>query len=128
MKSVPGDFVIDHMGWQPAEKGVDAPGFRVVLDCIETGRCWVKLSGPGRFSAEETPPHADVLPLARALVERAPERLLWGSDWPHPDHFRPMPNDGDLLDLMLDWVPDEATRNRILVDNPARLFGFGPAR
>lgn len=127
MKSVPGDFVIDHMGWQPAEKGPEAPGFRVVLDCLETGRCWVKLSGPGRFSAEEAPPHTDVIPMARALVTRAPERLLWGSDWPHPDHFRPMPNDADLIDLLLDWVPDEATRHRILVENPAELFGFPAA-
>ncbi len=119
MKSVPGNFVIDHMGWQPAEMGINSPGFRVILDCLDTGRCWVKLSGPGRFSAEDAPPHEDVLPMARAFVERAPERLLWGSDWPHPNHYKTMPNDGDLLDLMLDWVPDEATRNRILVDNPA---------
>ncbi len=126
MLSVPGDFVIDHMGWQPADKGVDAPGFRVVLECLDSGRCWVKLSGPGRFSAQGEYPYADTLPFARALVERAPERLLWGSDWPHPDYWGVMPDDADLLDLMLDWVPDPATRRRILVDNPAALFGFPP--
>ena len=127
MKSVPGNFVIDHMGWQPTEKCIDSPGFRVVLDCLETGRCWVKLSGPDRFSAYDEPPYPDVIPIARELVRRAPERMLWATDWPHGNHFKHMPNDGDLLDMMLEWVPDEATRNRILVDNPAELFGFGPA-
>jgi len=102
MLAVPGNFVIDHMGWQPAQDGIDSPGFRVVLDCLDTGRCWVKLSGPNRFSAQAGPPYADTLPFAQALVARAPERLLWGSDWPHPDHFEAMPNDGDLFDLMLD--------------------------
>lgn len=124
MLATPGDFVIDHMGWQPAQNGIDAPGFRVVLDCLETGRCWVKLSGPGRFSAEGGHPYTDTLPFAHILVERAPERLLWGSDWPHPDYWGTMPDDADLLDLMLDWVPDEATRKCILVDNPEKLFGF----
>jgi 2-pyrone-4,6-dicarboxylate lactonase len=126
MKSVPGNFVIDHMGWQPADKGCDSPGFRVVLDCLDTGRCWVKLSGPGRFSKEGWPEYRDVLPMAKLLAERAPERLLWGSDWPHPDYFKKMPDDGKLLDLMLDWVTDEKTRNQIFVENPAELFGFGP--
>ncbi|NNE85039.1 MAG: amidohydrolase family protein, partial [Alphaproteobacteria bacterium] len=65
------------------------------------------------------------LPFAQTLVDRAPERLLWGSDWPHPDYFDPMPNDGDLFDLMLDWVPNADTRKQIMSDNPAELFGFG---
>jgi predicted TIM-barrel fold metal-dependent hydrolase len=126
MLAVPGNFVIDHMGWQPAQDGIDAPGFHVVLDCLETGRCWVKLSGPNRFTALNSPPYADTLPFAQALVARAPERLLWGSDWPHPDHFEEMPNDGDLFDLMLDWSPDPGTRKQIMSDNPAELFGFPP--
>ena len=123
----PGNFVIDHMGWQPAELGIDAPGFRFVLECLDTGRCWVKLSGPMRFTAEHTLPYRDTWPFAKALIERNPDRLLWGSDWPHPDHFEEMPNDGDLLDLMLEWAPDEALRKKILTDNPAELFGFPPA-
>lgn len=124
--SVPGNFVIDHMGWQPAELGIDSPGFRFVLECLDTGRCWVKLSGPMRFSTEDRPPYADTVPFAQALIARNPDRLLWGSDWPHPDHFEEMPNDGDLIDLMLDWAPDEALRKKIFTDNPAELFGFPP--
>lgn len=124
MLTVPGNFVIDHMGWQPAEIGIGSPGFRVVLDCLETGRCWVKLSGPMRFSQEPRPPYSDTAAFAQALIEQNPDRVMWGSDWPHPDHFEEMPNDGDLLDLLLDWAPDAALRQKILVDNPAELFGF----
>ncbi|MBO6784667.1 MAG: amidohydrolase family protein [Alphaproteobacteria bacterium] len=127
MLAAPGNFVIDHMGWQPAELGIDAPGFSTVLECLDTGRCWVKLSGPMRFTAEPGLPYRDTWPFAQALIERNPDRLLWGSDWPHPDHFEAMPNDGDLLDLMLEWAPDEALRKKILTDNPAELFGFDPA-
>ena len=126
MLNSPGDFVIDHMGWQPCEKGVDAPGFRTVLECLDSGRCWVKLSGPNRFSAQPAHPYADTMEFARALIERAPNRVLWGSDWPHPNWWQPMPNDADLLDLLLEWAPDPADRQRILVDNPAELFGFPP--
>ena len=128
MLASPGRFVIDHMGWQPCRKGIDSPGFRVVLECLDTGRCWVKLSGPNRFSDQDTLPYSDTLPFAQALIERAPNRVLWGSDWPHPNWFKPMPNDADLLDLLLDWAPDDAARHRILVDNPAELFGFGNPR
>jgi 2-pyrone-4,6-dicarboxylate lactonase len=119
--ATPGLFVIEHSGWPPIEKGPDSAAFRFVLACLDTGRCWVKLSP--RYSLQKTLPFSDVLPFVRALVARAPDRLLWGSDWPHPNYFDPMPNDADLLDLMLDWVPDEATRKRIFVDNPAALFG-----
>lgn len=126
MLASPGKFVIDHMGWQPAENGIDSPGFRVILDCLETGRCWVKLSGPNRFTAQETLPYSDTIPFAQELIKHAPERLLWGSDWPHPNWWKPMPNDADLLDLLLDWAPESAVRKKILVDNPAELFGFPP--
>ena len=124
MLESPGNFAIDHMGWQPAERGVDAPGFRAVLECLDTGRCWVKLSGPNRFSAEDEHPYSDTAEFARRLIERAPTRVIWGSDWPHPNWWKPMPNDADLLDLLLDWAPDPADRQRILVNNPAELFGF----
>src|SRR3990167_5215433 len=120
----PGNFVIEHTGYPPAEKGPDSAEFGFVMKCLETGRGWVKLSP--RFSAEETFPFADTNPFIRKLVEAAPDRLLWGSDWPHPQYFKPMPNDIGLLDMMLDWVPDEATRRMIFVDNPAELFGFPP--
>lgn len=124
MLSSPGDFVLEHMGWQSTEEGIDGEGFRVVLECLDTGRCWVKLSP--RFSSQATLPFSDTLPFIRKLVENFPDRMLWGSDWPHPNYFNPMPNDADLLDLMLDWAPDETTRNRILVDNPEVLFRFHP--
>ena len=77
-----------------------------------------------RPSKQDTFPFDDMLPLVRRLVDYAPSRLLWGSDWPHPQYFRPMPNDIDLLDQMPDWVPDEATRQLIFVDNPCEIFGF----
>jgi 2-pyrone-4,6-dicarboxylate lactonase len=120
--SYPHPFVIEHMGMPPAERGVESPEFRFVLECLETGRCWVKLSP--RFSREPLLPFADVLPFVHALVQRAPRRLLWGSDWPHPNYFEPMPNDADLVDLLATWIPDAAVLQRVMVDNPAELFGF----
>jgi len=122
----PGRFVIEHMGYPDVAKGLDGPEFRFVRRCLETGRCWVKLSP--RFTREKTLPFRDTLPFIHTLVKAAPERLLWGSDWPHPNYFDPMPNDADLLDLMLEWAPDETVRRRIFVDNPAEIFGFATAR
>jgi len=116
------DVVLDHFAHIPASGGIDQPAFRCLLDMLDSGRVWVKLSGPMRVSPEE-PPYPSVTPLARALVRHAPERLVWGSDWPHVNLFgRTMPNDGDLLDLLLDWAPDDAVRRQILVDNPRRLY------
>jgi 2-pyrone-4,6-dicarboxylate lactonase len=120
----PGKFVIEHMGNPPVEKGVNGEAFKFVLECLDTGRCWVKLSP--RISAQQTFPFSDVRPFVDKLLERAPSRLLWGSDWPHPQYWRPMPRDSDLLDQMLEWVPDEDLRNRIFVDNPIEAFGFPP--
>jgi 2-pyrone-4,6-dicarboxylate lactonase len=120
----PGKFVLEHMGGVDPVKGVDGEGFKFVLACLDTGRCWVKLSP--RVSNQQTFPFSDTDPLVKKLVAYAPTRLLWGSDWPHPQYFKPMPNDVALLDMMLDWVPDEATRQRIFVDNPAEIFGFPP--
>jgi predicted TIM-barrel fold metal-dependent hydrolase len=120
----PGRFVLEHVGGVNPANGINGKGFKFVLACLDTGRCWVKLSP--RISNEKTFPFSDTLPLVRKLVEHAPTRLLWGSDWPHPQYFKPMPNDIALLDMMLDWVPDEATRNRIFVENPAELLGFPP--
>jgi 2-pyrone-4,6-dicarboxylate lactonase len=120
----PGRFVLEHTGGIEPDKGLDSTGFKFVLACLDTGRCWLKLSP--RVSKQDNFPFDDVLPYVRKLVERYPSRLLWGSDWPHPQYFKPMPNDVDLLDQMLDWVPDEAVRNRIFVDNPAELFNFSP--
>ena len=124
LSRLPVDVVVDHMGHLPAALGIDHPGFQALLALVRDGRCWVKLSGAYRLTGERLPPYNDVTPFARALVATAPERMLWGSDWPHPMIRLPMPNDGELLDLLADWVPEEDTRRRILVDNPARLYDF----
>ena len=120
-----GRFVIEHMGYPHVEHGLADPCFRFLLECLDTGRCWVKLSP--RCSAQPTIPFSDVLPFVTELVRRAPTRLMWGSDWPHPNYFNPMPNDADLLDLMLEWAPDETVRDAIMTHNPAELLGFPPA-
>jgi predicted TIM-barrel fold metal-dependent hydrolase len=120
--NTPGKFVIEHTGYPKAEDGPDSDAFGFVLKALDTGRCWVKLSP--RFSAQDDFPFDDTDPFIDRLVAHAPERLLWGSDWPHPQYFKPMVNDVKLVDMLLDWLPDEATRKRILVDNPAELFGF----
>jgi predicted TIM-barrel fold metal-dependent hydrolase len=121
LRALPVAVVVDHMGHMSVAHGLDHPGFRALLDLVGSG-AWVKLSGAYRVTAAG-PPYADVAPLARALIAANPERAVWGTDWPHPAHDGPMPNDGDLLDGLLDWAPDEALR-MILADNPARLYGF----
>jgi predicted TIM-barrel fold metal-dependent hydrolase len=118
----PGKFVLEHMGGVDPSKGINGEGFKFVLQCLDTGRCWLKLSP--RISKQDDFPFSDTDPLVKKLVEHAPNRLLWGSDWPHPQYFKPMPNDIRLLDQMLDWVPDEKIRKMIFVDNPAEVFGF----
>ena len=120
----PGKFVLEHMGAVDPAKGIDGEGFKFVLKALDTGRCWVKLSP--RISKQDNFPFSDTEPLVKKLVQHAPTRLLWGSDWPHPQYFKPMPNDVALLDQVLDWVPDEKTRMLIFVDNPAEAFGFPP--
>lgn len=124
MKRTKGPIVIDHMGWQDAGNGPDTRGFRAVLDLLGSGKAYVKLSGPYRFSRAPGAPWADVLPFVRKLVATAPERLLWGTDWPHPDHHGVMPNDADFVDILAEWLPSEALRQQVLVDNPAKLFRF----
>lgn len=119
----PGRFVIEHMGELDPSAGIDQPTMRFLFECLDTGRGWVKLSA--RMSHQDDLPFDDLLPYVRKLVEYAPNRILWGSDWPHPVYFgRPMVDDVKLLDLMLDWAPDEATRKRILVDNPAEAYDW----
>ena len=122
MRSLPGDFIIEHMGLQPTFHGLEAPGWRAILDLLDTGRCWIKLSHLP--SSTKQVPYDDVTPFVHDLVKRAPERILWGTDWPHPATWGSMPNDAELVDLLLQWIPDAGTRHRILVDNPATLFRF----
>ncbi len=125
IRSLPGRFVIDHVGkyLEPVTPEDDA--FKSLLRLLDTGRCWVKLSAPYEVSKTGAPKYEDVSRLARALVRHAPERMLWASNWPHPSAPRENPpDDADLLDLLLDWAPDETVRSRILIDNPAELYGF----
>jgi predicted TIM-barrel fold metal-dependent hydrolase len=116
-------IVVDHVARIRGEEGVRAPAFRTLRDLLATDRCWIKLSGLHRTSSEAAPWH-DMGRLVHALVAERPDRLLWGTDWPHPNHFDWMPNDGDLLDAFGTWIEDDAMRRRILVDNPATLYGF----
>lgn len=121
--SWPGRVVIDHVGRFFVPVPVEHAAFRSLLRMVDTGRVWVKLSAPYEVSKVGPPLYEDVGALAKALVAAAPERMLWASNWPHPGQ-KVVPDEAVLLDLLLDWVPDDATRRRILVDNPAELYGF----
>ncbi|MCW5772215.1 MAG: amidohydrolase family protein [Rhodospirillaceae bacterium] len=122
---LPGRLVIDHNGKFLEPVAVDHPGFRCLLRLLDTGRAWVKVSAPYETSKTGAPRYADVGVLAKALIRAAPERMLWATNWPHPSVPRErMPDDADLLDLLLDWAPSDAVRRRILADNPAELYGF----
>lgn len=120
---LPCPYIIDHMARVPTSDGVEQEPFQALLALLADDRCWVKISGAERLTAGGTPPYDDVVPFARALISAAPQRVLWGTDWPHPN-VRAMPDDGDLLDLLADVAPDEATRQRILVTNPEALYDF----
>ncbi|MDE0319026.1 MAG: amidohydrolase family protein [Acidimicrobiaceae bacterium] len=121
---MPCPYVIDHMARVDATAGLGQTPFEALLELMRDERAWVKVSGAERLTAEGTPPYDDVVPYAQALIAAAPERILWGTDWPHPN-VRHMPDDGDLVDMLAAFAPDESTRNRILVSNPETLYDFG---
>ena len=123
IRALPTTVVIDHLGRIPEPDGVHHPGFAAVRRLLEGGRTWVKLTEPYEDS-KLGPPFADASEVARAYVRAAPERVLWGTDWPHPTQRGAKPDDALILDLLAEWAPDAGTRRRILVDNPAELFGF----
>ncbi len=122
---LPSPIVFDHLARIPQPAGVTHPAFTTVRKLIDKGRTWVKLSGAYQDTKVGPPTYSDTTEVARAFVTAAPERMVWGSDWPHPtekpDH---KPDDAILFDLLAAWAPDEATRTRILVQNPAALYGF----
>ena len=122
---LPVDIVFDHMGHLPASKSVDDPGFVTMLKLLDSGKAWAKLSGPYRMTGTGDYPYQDVFPFARAIIKTNPGRAVWATDWPHPAIKTPMPNDGDLLNLLSEWIPDSETRKAVLVDNPAKLYDFG---
>jgi predicted TIM-barrel fold metal-dependent hydrolase len=115
--------LIDHMGRTDARAGTGTPGFQSLLRYLGEGHGWVKVSGTHRLS-NSAPDYPEARPFHEALVRANPERIVWGSDWPHPRIEGEMPNAGHLYELFHDWTPDADTRRRILVDNPARLYGF----
>ena len=115
--------IVDHYGMVAAARGVNEPNFQALLRLVGDGTAHVKVSAPYRISTQ-FPDYADARALHEALVAANPERLMWGTDWPHPSIAADvMPDDGHLLDLFMDWTPDEAGRRNILVDTPRRLFG-----
>jgi predicted TIM-barrel fold metal-dependent hydrolase len=126
--------VFDHFGGADAALGVGQPGFSDLVDLVKSGKAYVKISGAYR-SSKLAPDYSDVVPLAKALIEANPDRIVWGTDWPHPNSITGKPitevtplfqiDDGRLLNQLPVWAPDAAMRKTILVDNPARLYGFG---
>lgn len=120
---VPGTVVLDHLGHIPEPEGVRDPNFALVRRLIDNGKTWVKLAAPYDATKIGPPTYADSSALARAYVDIAPERVVWGTNWPHPGED-PKPDDALLFDLLLDWAPDETVRKRILVENPAMLYDF----
>ena len=124
LKALPTTVTIDHQGkfLEPVEP--DHPGFKALLRLLDTGKVWYKLAAPYETSKLGPPYYDDVGKLAKVLVKAAPERGLWASNWPYPMAGAKTPKDAWTLDMLLDWVPDEKTRQKILVDNPAKLYGF----
>src|SRR3954451_19696675 len=126
LNRLPSPIVFDHIGRIPKDVGTAHPAYVVIGKLIDKGRTWVKLSGAYMDTKVGPPTYADSTKLAQAFAKAAPQRMVWATDWPHPTE-KDKPNDAILIDLLAEWVPDEATRNRILVENPALLYGFGEA-
>jgi D-galactarolactone isomerase len=122
LNRLPCPIVFDHMGRLPPKPGPDHPAFPVIVDLVSKGRAWVKLAG-AYLNTEQGPPYADATRIAQAFVAQAPERLVWGSDWPHITE-KHKPDDAILFDLLAIWAGSNGTRDRILVDNPAMLYRF----
>lgn len=116
--------VIGHFGYVSVQSGVTASPFRRLLELVRDGNTWVKLSAPYRLGASVMPPWPEVVPFARDLLEAAPNRMLWGTDWPHPFLFGEVPNDADIVEQLPLWAPSESVRQLVLVENPEHLYGF----
>jgi 2-pyrone-4,6-dicarboxylate lactonase len=123
LRTLPVPFIIDHMGRVPTKDGLDQEPFKILLNVARMENCWVKICGAERISSQG-PPFTDAVPFAQAILKVAPDRALWGTDWPHPNIKKHMPNDGDLVDLIPLFMPDAALQRKVLVDNPQRLYAF----
>ena len=122
LRALPVTYVIDHMGGVRAGAEHNAASFAALVELLRTDdKCWIKVTGPERISAAGSPYH-DVIPFAQALIAAAPDRTLWGTDWPHPN-VKQMPKDADLVEILAHY-PQGSDLQRMLVDNPARLYGF----
>jgi len=124
LEKVPSPIVFDHLAHIPEPEGANHPLFAQVMKLIDKGRAWVKLSGAYADTKVGPPTYADSTIVAQAYAKAAPERCVWGSDWPHPGEREKKPDDAVLFDLLLAWAPDETLRHRILVENPAVLYDF----
>jgi predicted TIM-barrel fold metal-dependent hydrolase len=125
LESLPTPVVFDHMGRLPPPNPLAHPAYTVIRRMIDKGRTWMKLAGAYQDTNAGAPTYADKVAVAQAYIKAAPERVVWGSDWPHPtEKPEHKPNDAMLFDLLTDWAPDEAMRQRILVTNPEALYGF----
>ncbi len=123
LSQLPVDVVIDHNGKFLEPVTATHPAFGVLRNLLDSGKCWVKLSAPYETSKTGPPRYADVSALARALAAANPDRCVWATNWPHPG-TNPVPSTAAMLDLLLDWTDSDTVRRKILVDNPARLYGF----
>jgi D-galactarolactone isomerase len=127
LNQLPNDVVFDHRGHLPQPEGINHPAYAVISKLIDKGKGWVKLSGLYTDSQVGGPGYKDTVAVGRAFVRMAPERMVWGTDWPHPSVFsarQPWPDDAHMLSLLEEQAPDESVRNRILVQNPQTLYGF----
>jgi 2-pyrone-4,6-dicarboxylate lactonase len=120
IRKLPLPFVVDHMGRVPAAAGVDQPPLKALLELAKLDRCWIKVCGAERISM---PPYEEAVPIARTIVEAAPDRVLWGTDFPHPNATHEA-DEADLVDLIPRYAPDLAMQQKLLVGNPTRLYGF----
>ena len=123
-RSLPVPVSVGHFGYMPAAEGVNFPSFKLLLQLVAEGNTWVKLSGPNRLRVGDVPPWPDVVPLAHALIETRLDRLVWASDWPHPNKYVAQANDADLIEQLGLWAPEPDVRYRILVENPESLYRF----
>lgn len=123
LAALPITIIIDHFAKCQAANGVEGAAFQALLRLVQRDNVWAKIMG-AYFLSKNKPHYPDVTPLARAMVAAAPDRMVWGSDWPHPGARANMPDDGDLANQFGEWVPDKALRKKILTENPARLYGF----
>lgn len=127
LQKLPCPIVFDHRGHLPPPAGASHPAFKLICSLLDQGKAWVKLSGLYLDTGVSGPSYADTVAVGRAFVDVAPERMVWGTDWPHPSVFserQAWPDDAVMLNLLAEQAPDESVRHRILVDNPAKLYGF----